>query len=261
MKKTAYFISDAHLGITLKTGLNSEKYLIGFLRSIADTASHLFILGDLFDFWIEYKNAIRPDYFIILHELKLLIDKGVTVCYVAGNHDFALGPFMQKTLGITVSMDAIDITLQGKKLHLRHGDGAVPGEKWYRFWRFVLRNPLNQRLYKMLHPSVGIGIAGLFSKTSRRLSENRYSEARRLAYLGAATALLRQDKDIVLMAHTHQPELYPLDGKIYCNIGDWMKNFTYGVLENGSFSLLQYRPDQPPLRLEPFTAKQGASAS
>jgi UDP-2,3-diacylglucosamine hydrolase len=255
MKNSAYFIADAHLGITIKADLQREELLIRFLGSIGDTASHLFILGDLFDFWIEYNRAIRPDYFMILHELKLLIDKGVSVYYVAGNHDFALGPFMQKTLGIIVAMDAIDITLQEKKLHLCHGDGVIPSETGYRFWRSVLRNPLNQRLYKMLHPSLGIGIAGIFSKTSRRLNDNKYTESRRREYVNVAAGLLQKGTDIVLMAHTHYPEIHTLEGKIYCNIGDWMKNFTYGILENGAFSLLKYRPGQSPLRLEPFTAK------
>lgn len=261
MKETVYFISDAHLGIQLNGCEQREKHLVSFLHEIQGSASHLFIVGDLFDFWIEYKHAIRPNYFYILHELRLLIDNDIAVYYLAGNHDFALGPFLEQTIGMNIYTDHLDISLQGKTLHLCHGDGIIKSDVIYRFWRSALRKPVNQMLYKLLHPNIGVPLATLCSRSSRHFLLNRWPEKKREEYFKAAQYYLYKGTDIMIMGHTHLPEIYDIDGKIYCNIGEWIRKYTYAKLENGKLSLWQYLPDQPSLEIKPLSIKNGESES
>jgi len=248
---TAYFVSDAHLGIALRGHEDREQHLVSWLSSIRSHAASLFVVGDLFDFWIEYAHAIRPAYFTVLHHIRTLVDEGVVVHYLAGNHDFALGPFLQETVGIRLYSDHLETTLQGKKIHLHHGDGLIKGEIGYRFLRSVLRNPLNQALYKLLHPDIGVPLAKLFSTSSRRFMNRRCCERKRAEYLERARAYLSQGSDIVVFGHTHWPEIREMDGKLYCNTGEWIRRYTYAKLEGGELSLWEYVPGRPPQRLSP----------
>jgi UDP-2,3-diacylglucosamine hydrolase len=261
MKKTAYFISDAHLGTHLKNCEQREKFLISFLNEIRDTASHIFIVGDLFDFWIEYKHAIRPVYFPILHELRYLIENETEIHYLAGNHDFALGPFLEKIIGIKIYSSHLDMKLQGKRIHLRHGDGVLKFEVAYRIWRALLRNPINQALYKLLHPNISVPFASLFSGSSRYFNSNKWTEKKKRGYLKAAQNYLNNGYDIVIFGHTHLPELFNWNGKIYCNTGAWLRKYSFAKLENEQLTLWKYLPDQAPVQIEPCSSKYGFSVS
>ncbi len=255
MKDTVYFLSDAHLGIHVKNCDERESHLITFLRSMHDSASHLFIVGDLFDFWIEYRHAIRPNYFNILHEFKALIENGTRIYYLSGNHDFALGPFLRDTIGIHICPDHFEITLQKKNIHLYHGDGILKSDYGYRLWRRVLRNPVNQKLYKLLHPNIGVPLASVFSGSSRYFHKHRWTEKKRREYVQAAKNFLDSGADITVMAHTHLAEIYDFDGKIYCNTGEWLRRYTYAKLKEGSVSLWQYLPGQSPVPIESSSLK------
>jgi len=184
--------------------------------------------------------------------LKQLIEDGVTVYYLAGNHDFALGPFLSETIGITLCPSHLDITLQGKNIHLYHGDGILKSDAGYRFWRSMLRNPINQKIYKWLHPNIGIPFARLFSGSSRHLQLKKYTKEKRTEYLKVAITYLEKGADIIIMAHTHYPEMYDIGGKIYCNVGEWLRQYTYARLKKGKLSLLQYLPSQTPVEIEPL---------
>jgi UDP-2,3-diacylglucosamine hydrolase len=251
MSDTVYFISDAHLGIDYAGCERREENLILFLRSLPGKAAKLFIVGDLFDFWIEYTHAIQPRYFATLHELRNVITQGVEVHYLAGNHDFALGPFLERTLGIHIYRGHLELTMQGKRVHLFHGDGLLHADFMYRIWRAVLRNPVNQKLYKLLHPDIGIGIATFCSLSSRHVFYNTLTEKKLAEYARAARGYLDRGADIMILAHTHRPELHEYDGKFYCNTGEWMRRYTYAILENGGISLWEYFPGKQPERIEP----------
>lgn len=255
MKDTVYFLSDAHLGAQVKNCDERENHLITFLRSVRNSASHLFIVGDLFDFWIEYRHAIRPVYFTILHEFKLLIENGTRIYYLSGNHDFALGSFLQDTVGIHICPDHFDITLQKKKIHLYHGDGILKSDFGYRLWRRVLRNPVNQKLYRCLHPNIGVPLATVFSGSSRYFLKNRWNEKKRGEYVQAARHHLDSGADIAIMGHTHLAEIYDLDGKIYCNTGEWLRTYNYAKLKEGTISLWEHLPGQSPASIEPVSLK------
>ncbi len=234
--KPAYFISDAHLGANIPGAEERERILISFLEDIAYKASHLFIVGDLFDFWIEYKHAIRPDYFHVLYELRQLKKLGVELHYIAGNHDFALGDFLANTIGIIIHHSGqFRFTLQGKNLHICHGDGLISNDHVLRFIKGMLKNPLCQRIYKLLHPNLGIEISEIFSRASRSQEEDIRE------YRSIAKSILDKGADIVILGHTHCPEIYTWNDKIYCNTGDWIHHFTYAILENKAINLNKYR--------------------
>jgi UDP-2,3-diacylglucosamine hydrolase len=240
MGEKAYFISDAHLGAKSPGNEAREQHLTHFLRSLEGRARYLYILGDLFDFWIEYTHAIRPAYFNVLRTLRCLVESGTEIHYLAGNHDFALGPFLEKTIGIRLHRDHYTLSLQGKNLHLHHGDGLVASELGYRLLRAVLRNPVNLRLYKLLHPDIGIPLACFFSYSSRNLLGRSTSERKREQYRRCARSILSRGADIVIFAHTHSPELRRFGTKTYCNTGEWIRRYTFASLEDGVLSLWEY---------------------
>jgi len=245
-RDTIYFVSDAHLGAPARDAAVWERQLCGFLRSIADNARKLYILGDLFDFWIEYGHAIRSDYFPVAHEIRTLVEKGVEVHYFAGNHDFAFGPFIKSTLGITVHPDSEEIELQGKHIHLFHGDGLLKFDAGYRLLRKVLRNSLYQALYKLLPPALGIGLASKVSGSSRKIREGFMNEKIAAEYRDHARALLDKGNDIVFFAHTHWPEHLRYGAKTYCNTGAWMRNCNFATLTDGQVRLWRWRENADP---------------
>jgi UDP-2,3-diacylglucosamine hydrolase len=252
----AYFISDAHLGAKAPDAEEREARLIAFLEDITPKAGKLFIMGDLFDFWIEYTHAIRPDYFHVLYELRRLKKQGIEIHYLAGNHDFALGAFLSERLGIAVHPSGcLNLVLQGKRVFLSHGDGLMPSDHGYRVLKKILRNPLCQGIYKLLHPNWGVPLAEVFSRTSRDQINFRSRESERNAYRQVAKDMLKQGPDIVVFGHTHYPEMRDWKGKIYCNTGDWIRHFTYAVMESGEIRLKKFGSDDPPFDVLPFPSE------
>jgi len=243
------FISDAHLGRHIPGCDDREKHLLTFLDRIASRAEKVFIVGDLFDFWIEYRYAIRPDYFKVLYELRKLVCGGVEIHYLAGNHDFALGPFIGEIIGLKTHLDHLDTTIQGKRLHLFHGDGLIKADIGYRALRRVLRNPLNQKLYKLLHPNIGVPLGSFCSGSSRKMTSRWISEGVLEEYRQRAREYFASGNDIVVFGHTHRPEIRRWGDKVFCNPGEWIRRYTYAKLENGEMSLWEYFPDKPPQRI------------
>jgi UDP-2,3-diacylglucosamine hydrolase len=254
MVDTAYFISDAHLGAISPDAKTREARLIAFLEDLHHKAGYLFILGDLFDFWVEYTHAIRPDYFHVLYELRRLKKRGIELHYIAGNHDFALGSFLSETVGIIVHPSGcLNIRLHGKSFHICHGDGLLPSDRGYRVLKKILRNPLCQKFYKLLHPDWGIPIAEGFSLSSRNQGNQKSREKEWAVYRQVAHNMLKKDgPDVLLFGHTHNPEIRSWNGRIYCNTGDWMNHFTYAVLENGRISLMKHGFEAQPFEILPF---------
>lgn len=260
-RDTAYFISDAHLGADSRRPEQGEEHILAFFGRIRDHATHLFILGDLFDFWIEYAHAIRPRYFPVLHGLKTLADAGVSIHCLAGNHDFALGPFIEHTIGIRLHGNHSDIVVQEKMVHLYHGDGVRRAVVGYRVLRGLLRNRVLQWLYKLLHPDIGVPLGMWVSGLSRHFHVDKLTEEARREYLMYAQRYLDKDHDIVVYGHTHVPGIWTSDGKVCCNTGDWTRHYTYATMKAGVMTLWRYIPGQSPLEIKPYPPKYDASAS
>jgi len=248
MQKAIYFISDAHLGAEEKEKEKiKEEKLVSFLDKIKADGEHLYILGDMFEFWFEYRHVMPKGHFKVLSQLRNLVDFGIKVSYVVGNHDFWLGDFLTEQIGIKIFKDPIEVNHQGKKIFIAHGDGLAKWDFGYRILKKILRNRVNIFLYRQIPPDIGYPLAKFVAGKSRAQADKR--EASYLDdYKNFAYKKIRQGFDAVILAHTHVPILENFGhssnssprGGIYLNIGDWFKHFTYGKLMEGKFYLEKF---------------------
>ncbi len=234
------FLSDAHLG----NGLPEEqekrrRNLFDCLDHYAPRLEKLIILGDLFDFWFEWRYVILKQHFQVLCKLREIAAKGVEIHYLAGNHDFALSEFLGEEIGAHIYLNECQFNYDGKDFFLLHGDGLAPADWGYRMLKRVFRSSLNQSLFRLLHPDIGVGWAHLSSHTSRNYSRRRWN-IDGWAYLKAAESYIAAGNDYVLFGHNHEPMLLPLGSGVYVNTGDWMKMFSYATYTPGEGMTLRF---------------------
>jgi UDP-2,3-diacylglucosamine hydrolase len=237
-QKAIYFISDAHLSSESK---QVEDIIAEFLKSIRDRASHLYILGDLFDFWLEYKNAIPSAYLKTLAALLALNEAGVEITYLPGNHDFWMVDYLQRQAGIKIADVYLDIVHDGKKIHLFHGDGLAYGDHGYRFIKKLFRFKPLIWLYKQLPVDLAYRIAHRSSHASRTYTSKQPKDLQ--GYYDYAEAKIKSGYDAVIMGHTHEPEIRELAGGLYINTGDWIWHNSYVVLSDGKFDLKYFETE------------------
>lgn len=234
---TVVFLSDAHLGAEPREREASrEARLHSFLGALPGRASSLVIVGDLFDFWFEYRTAIPRRAFPTLAALQRLREAGIDIQYLNGNHDFWLGEFMRETLGIRTTDRPVSIEQQGRRLWVHHGDGLVGGDLGYRLLKKVIRSPLSIGLYQLLHPDAGIPLAHLVSRWSRRSRGHGPLRAERL-WREIAEPRFAEGYDGVLVGHFHHVHEQRENGREFIVLGDWIDHFTYAELEDGKLSL------------------------
>jgi len=244
--KKIYFLSDFHLGAPdHETSLIREKRIVKFLDHIKNDAEVIFILGDLFDFWYEYKKVVPKGFVRILGKLAELTDDGITIYFFVGNHDMWMNGYFEKELSIQVFHDAKEFEFNGKKFLIGHGDGLGPGDHRYKMMKRIFRSRFSQSLFGMLHPSAGIGIADYFSRKSRAAAgtedENFLGEEKEWLILFAKETLKSKPVDFFIFGHRHLPIEYKLnDESVYINLGDWIKYNSYAVFEDGVVSLKYY---------------------
>jgi len=233
----AYFFSDAHLDAVSAARQKPERArLHDFLERLPGRASSLYVVGDLFDFWFEYRTAIPRAHFATLCALKRVREAGVEITYLAGNHDFWLGRFLADELGIRTHDGALSLELQGRRIWVHHGDGLVGGDLGYRMLKRLLRNRVAIRLYQLLHPDLGIPLAHRISVLSRRSREGRPLDGERLRR-EIAVPRFAEGYDAVLIGHFHHAYEHRENGREFFVLGDWIDHFTYLVLEGGRFRL------------------------
>ena len=232
-----YIFSDAHLG---SSNVDKESRKVAnierLFRMVCADGDRLVILGDLFDFWFEYKTAIPKDHFRVVRLLGDLRDRKIAIDYVSGNHDFWMDDFFDKQLGLHVHRDAFDIEYEGKKLHLIHGDGLAKKDRGYRFLKKILRNRFNIWLYRKLPVDWAIPLAKAVSGSSREYTSRR-DHSFAPDYRQYATDKLAAGYDIVVIGHLHIPVYAEIDGGIYINTGDFIHHFSYAKLTDGKISL------------------------
>jgi UDP-2,3-diacylglucosamine hydrolase len=239
-----YFISDAHLGSDDRAveEIKLDK-LFRFLEMVKSDGRKLYILGDLFDFWFEYKNAIPKQHLQVVFKLAGLIEQGIPIHYITGNHDFWLGNFLSREVGITVHRDSLTVTEGGMRIFLTHGDGLSPGVWKYRaFVRFPLRNKLAIFLYRLLPVDWGIPLAKAVSSRSRSHTAGRETKFLQ-DYEDYARRKLDEGYNAVMIGHTHEPVFRDFGNGIYVNTGDFIDHFSYGKLSEGQLSLEYMKPD------------------
>ena len=235
--EVAYFFSDAHLGGDPEAVEAPRRARIhDFLNGLKGRGTSLYVVGDLFDFWFEYRTAIPRRYFETLCALRRARESGVEITYLTGNHDFWLGKFITEELGIGAREGALSLTLQGRKVWVHHGDGLIGGDLGYRMLKKVLRNRVSIALYGLLHPDLGIPLAHWVSKLSRRSREGRPLEGERLRR-EIAVPRFAEGYDAVLIGHFHRAYEHRENGHDFFVLGDWIDRFTYAILEDGRFRL------------------------
>jgi len=239
VRDSVFFVSDGHFGLG-NDEAGKNRCFAEMAAEMRGRATDLYILGDLFDFWIEYRHAIRPDYFLVLHELRGLVQAGVKVHYLTGNHDFALGNFLEKTVGVAVGK-TMHASLQGRNVYMRHGDN-INKSGGLKFAERLMHSRFLQTLYKALHPNIGVKLGRLCSAASKKRSRERgISEEDLQKYRRAAQTYLKSKKcDLVILAHTHHSELVRFDEGEYCNTGSWMDNYDYAVMRGGEIRLCRW---------------------
>ena len=233
--KPLYFISDIHLG-SGEAGEQKrrERRFIDFLEHVGQTGEALIIAGDLFDFWFEYRSVMPRRHLETLLALRRLVQSGVAVTLLAGNHDFWAGDFFSRDMGIPVYMDGYTFEREGRRYYVGHGDGLAKADKGYRVLKRVLRNPLNNRLFGLLHPDLGFALADACSRLSRR---HRPFDVDDSDYDDFARQKLHEGYNGVVLGHTHRPRRWEEDEGTYVNLGDWIDHDTYGRLEGGRLTL------------------------
>ena len=235
-----YFISDIHLGAkSEKEEKDRVTKFLNFLKEIENKAQKIFIVGDLFDFWFEYKYVIPKRYFSVLHQLKKFQEKNIEVHYFTGNHDFWLGDFFSTEMGIIIHENDWSGTIDGKKFYLYHGDGIAKKDSGYRFMKKILRNKTNLKIYRWLHPDIGIPFARFISGSSR-LYTDRIDLKDNDDYIEFARGKFEEGYDYVMMGHRHNPLEINENGKKYINLGDWLVHFSYAVFDGKEIILRYY---------------------
>jgi UDP-2,3-diacylglucosamine hydrolase len=238
--EAAFFISDAHLGAD-HTGnaAAAERRLHDFLNWLPGRARSLHIVGDLFDFWFEYRTAIPRDHFRTLAALARLRDAGTEVTLLNGNHDFYLGPFLRDTLGLRTHDGPLPLTIQGRRIWLHHGDGLLGGDVGYKVLKKVVRHPASIAAYRLLHPDLGLPLAHAVSRWSRSSRPDRPIEGERM-WREIAEPRFAEGFDTVMIGHFHQTYEQREGRNAFFVLGDWMEHFSGVVLEGGEFRMMRW---------------------
>ena len=245
--KKIYFLSDFHLGAPdAASSLLREKKIVQFLDTIKKDASVIFIVGDLFDFWYEYKKVVPKGYVRILGKIAEITDAGIPIHFFVGNHDMWMKDYFQTELNTAVYFEPAKFTFNEKRFLIGHGDGLGPGDEGYKFIKKVFRNPICQWLFGILPPRLGIGLADFFSRKSRAKTGNTneifLGEEKEWLVVYAKEILQKEHYDYFIFGHRHLPLDIMLNEKSkYINLGDWIKYFTYAVFDGEKLSLEYYK--------------------
>nr|MBA2250777.1 UDP-2,3-diacylglucosamine diphosphatase [Chitinophagaceae bacterium] len=235
--KNIYFLSDFHLGAPdHASSLVREKRIVKFLDEIKDLASHIYIMGDLFDFWYEYKKVVPKGFVRILGKLAELTDRGIEIDFFVGNHDMWMSGYFENELNIKVHHHPLVIEINGKQFFLAHGDGLGPGDAKYKLLKKVFRNKISRGLYGFLHPQIGMGIANYMSRKSRAATgitdKHFLGEDKEWLVIFCKNMLTQKHIDFFIFGHRHLPlDLKVGDNSRYINLGDWINYNSYAVYD------------------------------
>jgi UDP-2,3-diacylglucosamine hydrolase len=241
-----YFASDQHFGApTAAASFPREQKFVAWLDEIKKDAEAVFLLGDLFDFWFEYKTVVPKGFIRVLGKLAELRDAGIPIYFFVGNHDLWMGDYFEKELNIPVYHNNQEFTFNGKTFFIGHGDGKGPGDKGYKRMKKLFTHPFSKWLFHWLHPDIGVKLAQYLSVKNKLISG-----AEDVKFLGKDNEWLVQycnrklttkHYDFFVFGHRHLPLEIELNASSkYINLGDWISYFTYGVFDGESMTLKTY---------------------
>lgn len=245
--KKVYFSSDNHLGAPNQSeSLPREKKFVQWLDEVKGDAAAIFLLGDLFDFWFEYKKVVPKGFVRVLGKLAEISDSGIPIYFFVGNHDLWMGDYFEKELNIPVYHDPKEFEFNNKSFFIGHGDGKGPGDKGYKRMKKVFVNPISKWFFRWLHPDLGVRIAQHLSVKNKLISGDEdkefLGEEREWLALYAKRKLETKHYDYFIFGHRHLPmEINVGKKSAYFNLGDWISHYSYGVFDGETFSLKEYK--------------------
>ena len=244
--KKVYFLSDFHLGAPNDTeSRKREDRLVRFLQNARKDAGIIFIVGDIFDFWFEYKTVVPKGFVRILGTLAQMADEGIQLHIFTGNHDLWMQDYLSNELNAKLYFEPQQFTIQNTQFLIGHGDGLGPGDKGYKRLKKIFTNPICQWLFRWLHPDAGIQLANYFSRKSRTKTGNAdeifLGEDKEWLILYTKEKAKTMSVDYFIFGHRH----YAIDFKIneksrYINLGDWIRLNTYAVFDGTALQLLTW---------------------
>lgn len=244
--KKIYFASDFHLGVpNAEESLKRERKIVAWLESIRHDAHTIYLLGDIFDFWFEYRHAIPRGFIRLQGKLAELRDAGIPIVFFTGNHDMWMFDYFPNELGIPVYRDPQVLQVGEQRLLIGHGDGLGPGDYTYKIIKKFFNSKICQWLFARIHPNLGIGIANYWSKKSRisnqKMDEEFQGEEKEFLWVYCTEMEKKEHFDYYIFGHRH----LPLDIRIgersrYINLGEWVNYTTYAVYDGNRVELKSF---------------------
>ncbi len=250
MTKKIYFLSDFHLGAPdYKSSLERERIIVQFLDGIKQDAAEIFFVGDMFDFWYEYRKVVPKGFVRLLGKLGELADAGIPMHFFVGNHDMWMRDYFQKEFNMYVYFKPEEFNRSGKKFLIGHGDGLGPGDHGYKRLKKVFRNPVSKFLFGIFPPMLGMGLANYLSRRSRTqtgASEEIFlGEDKEWLIIYCKEILAQKKVDFFVFGHRHLPIDFHLNEESrYINLGDWIRYYTYAVFDGEKVDLKSYKGNE-----------------
>jgi UDP-2,3-diacylglucosamine hydrolase len=244
--KKIYFISDFHLGVPdHDRSLEREKKIVRWLNQIRSDAAIIYLMGDVFDYWFEYKHAVPKGYVRLLGKLAELSDSGIEIHYFTGNHDMWVFDYLPTEIGLTLHREPIFKEYNQQKFYLGHGDGLGPGDHGYKFIKKLFANRIAQWLFARFHPNFGISLMRYFSKKSRIATgdddANFLGEDKEWLIIHSKEVLQKEHFDYFIFGHRHLPLDINIGNKSrYINLGEWINHFMYAEFDGTTVTLKKF---------------------
>ena len=238
-KEKIYFASDFHLGSpNYEESLKREKKIISWLNEIEKDAKKIYLLGDIFDFWFEYEKVVPKGFVRLLAKLADLVDKGIQIHFLVGNHDMWMRDYLEKEIGLKVHFKEFIIEEDNQLIFIGHGDGLGKGDYKYKILKSLFTSNLCKWLFSRLHPNFGIGLGQAWSNKSRKEQENLKSEEKEILVGYCKEQQKNNPVDYYVFGHRHIPMEVKIDERAnYINLGDWIHHYSYAVLSNKKLEL------------------------
>jgi UDP-2,3-diacylglucosamine hydrolase len=245
--KKIYFASDVHLGHpNIEQARWREHLFVKWLDEIKDDAAEIYLVGDIFDFWYEYKKVVPRGFVRTLGKIAEIADSGIPVHFFTGNHDVWVFDYLPAETGVILHREPIEKEFYGKSFYIAHGDGLGPGDKGYKLLKIAFTSKFLQWIFSRLHPNFALWLAHSWSNSSRRTkgveAEGFHGEQKEFLYLYAKQLMETKPYNFFIFGHRHLMVDMPLSNSSrFINLGDWLYNFSYGVFDGDTFKLLKYK--------------------
>lgn len=242
--KKTYFISDVHLGYPdFESSLQREKRLVQWLNEIKNDAEAIYFLGDIFEYWYEYKHVAPQGFIRFLGKLAEITDSGIPVHFFTGNHDIWVFDYLPRETGVKIYRNPLQREINGKKFYLAHGDGLGPSDRRFKLMKRMFTNRFLQWLFAKVHPDYTIGMAHRWSNRSRKQHKKTVflGKDKEWLIIHALNVLESEHFDYFIFGHRHLALHIPLaDNSEFINLGDWITHYTYAVFDGENVSLEKY---------------------